>query len=140
MGQVARASLVYLDANILIRITEGVADDQNTIHAALQPYVASQAAFVTSELGFIEVLVHPIRQQNHARIERYHRLMTAFVAPLPVSREVLFTAAQLRADFPALRAPDAVHTATAILAKASVFITGDRGIKTIKGALLVEHI
>lgn len=140
MGQVARGASVYLDANILIRMTEGVLDDQNAIHAALLPYVEAEAAFVTSELTFTEVLVHPIRLKNQARIERYHRLMTEFVEPLPISREVLLTAARIRADFPALRTPDAIHTATALLAKASVFITGDRGIKAITGKLLVEHV
>lgn len=140
MAPVNRGASVYLDANILIRITEGVEDDRNAIHAALLPYVDSKVAFVTSELTFTEVLVHPFRLKHQARIERYHQLMTEFVEPLPISREVLFVAARLRADSPALRTPDAIHTATAILAKASVFITGDRGIKKGVGQLVIEHV
>jgi predicted nucleic acid-binding protein len=140
MGQIVRGALVYLDANILIRMAEGLEDDQNAIHAALLPYVEAQAVFVTSEITFTEVLVHPIRLKNQARIERYNRLMTEFVETQLVSREVLLTAAKLRADFPALRTPDAIHTATAILAKASTFLTGDRGIKTIPGKLMIEHV
>jgi predicted nucleic acid-binding protein len=140
MGQIARGALVYLDANILIRMTEGLPDDQNVIHAALLPYVEAQAVFVTSELSLTEVLVHPIRLKNQVRIERYNRLMTEFVEALPVSRDVLLTAATLRSDFPALRTPDAIHAATAILTKASAFLTGDRGIKTIPGSLMIEYV
>ena len=140
MGQIARGAFVYLDANILIRMTEGLPDDQNVIHAALLPYVEAQAVFVTSELTLTEVLVHPIRLKNQARIERYNRLMTEFVETLPVSRDVLLTAATLRADFPALRTPDAIHTATAILTKASAFLTGDRGIKTIPDKIGRAHV
>lgn len=121
-------------------MTEGVEDDRNAIHMARCLAVNANAVFDTSELTSTEVLVHPFRLNHRARIERYHPLMTEFVALFPVSREVLFVAARLRADTPALRAPDAIHTATAILAKTSVFIIGDRGIKPVAGKLLIEHV
>lgn len=139
MGKVARGASVYLDANILIRMTEGVEEERNALHAVLSEYVALGAVFITSELTFTEVLVHPIRFKRQDRIERYHRLLSEFVEPKPVSREVLLTAARLRADLPSLRTPDAIHTATALVAKAPVLITGDRGIKTIQDSLVVEY-
>ena len=139
MGQIARGSSVYLDANVLIRMTEGQPDERAALSQALSSYVDAAAVFVTSELSFTEVLVHPLRLKNTALIERYQRLMTAFVTPLPVSREVLLTAAKLRAEITALRTPDAIHVATALLCEASVFLTGDRGIKPV-AALVVEHV
>ena len=139
MGQIARGSSVYLDANVLIRMTEGQPDERSALSQALSSYVDAAAVFVTSELSFTEVLVHPLRLKNTALIERYQRLMTAFVTPLPVSREVLLTAAKLRAEITALRTPDAIHVATALLCEASVFLTGDRGIKPF-AALMVEHL
>ena len=139
MGQIARGASVYLDANILIRMTEGTPEDRNALRSMLSAYVALGAVFITSELTLTEVLVHPIRFKRQDHIERYNRLLSEFIEPKPVSREVLLTAASLRADLPSLRTPDAIHTATALLAKAAVFITGDRGIKTIQGALVVEY-
>lgn len=139
MGQVARGASVYLDANILIRMTEGTPEVREALRATLAAYVALGVVFITSELTFTEVLVHPIRFKRQDHIERYNRLLSEFIEPQPVSREVLLTAARLRADRPSLRTPDAIHTATALLAKAPIFITGDRGIKTIQGALVVEY-
>ena len=139
MGQIARGASVYLDANVLIRMTEGQPDERAALGHALSNYVDAAAVFVTSELSFTEVLVHPLRLKNTALIERYQRLMTAFVTPLPVSREVLLTAAKLRAEITALRTPDAIHMATALLCEASVFLTGDRGIKPV-ATLVVEHV
>lgn len=139
MGQIAPGASVYLDANILIRITEGLQDERNAVGQVLAQYVEAGAVFVTSELSFTEVLVHPMRQKNQERLERYQRLLSEFVTPLSVSREVLLTAAKLRAETPALRTPDAIHVATALLCKASVFLTGDRGIKSLP-ALRVEYV
>lgn len=140
MGQVASDVRIYLDANILIRMTEGLEEDRRAVREALATYVANGAGFITSELSFTEVLVHPIRFQRQDLIERYTELLSKFVEPQPVSREVLLTAARLRADMPALRTPDAIHAATAILAHASEFLTGDRGIKDRPGALNVVYV
>ena len=139
MGQIASDSSVYLDANILIRMTEGSQHERNAVGHVLATYVTAGARFVTSELSFTEVLVHPMRHKNQDRLERYQRLLSEFVTPLSVSREVLLTAAKLRAETPALRTPDAIHVATALLNNASVFLTGDRGIKVMP-ALPVEYV
>jgi predicted nucleic acid-binding protein len=138
--QVARGASVYLDANLLIRMTEGTEDDRQGLALALAPYVEAEAVFITSELSFTEVLVHPLRHAHQARVERYHQLFSEFVEPMPVTREVLFLAARLRAEVPALRTPDAIHTATARLAKASVFLTADQGIKPQPPDLRVRHV
>lgn len=140
MGQIAPRASVYLDANILIRMTEGLDEDRAAVRTALSGYVATGADFTTSELSFTEVLVHPIRFDRQDHIKRYNELLSQFVEPQPVSREVLVTAARLRAESPALRTPDAIHTATAILAKSSVFLTGDRGIKPRPSTLTVEYV
>ena len=123
MGQITRGASVYLDANILIRMTEGTQEERAAVGQTLSKYVEARVVFVTSELSFTEVLVHPLRQKNDEQMERYERLLTEFVTPSPVSCEVLLTAAKLRAETPALRTPDAIHVATALLGKASVFLT-----------------
>jgi predicted nucleic acid-binding protein len=133
--EVTRGAGVYLDANILIRMTEGVTRDRAAIQAALAEYVAADCSFITSDLAFTEVLVHPLRQQNTALIENYDRLLMNFVEPLAVSREVLVLAAKLRARSPSQRTPDAIHVATASLAQAQVFVTGDQGIKNLPAGL-----
>jgi predicted nucleic acid-binding protein len=135
MGQIVRGAGVYLDANILIRLTEGLLDDRKVIDAVVADHVNSGAVFITSELAVMEVLVHPIRHNNQRLVEEYGRLMTNFVRPYPVSLEVLRLAAELRAHTPSQRTPDAIHVATALLQNAQVFVTGDRGIKNLPAGI-----
>jgi predicted nucleic acid-binding protein len=140
MGQIVQRQRVYLDTNILIRLTEGLFDDRNLIDTVVADYVNSGAVFITSELALTEVLVHPIRQKNQRLIEEYGRLMTSFVKPHPVSREVLYLAAELRAQTASLRTPDAIHVATAVLASAQQFVTGDQGIKQLPPGLTLHLV
>jgi predicted nucleic acid-binding protein len=49
---------------------------------------------------------------------------------LPVTADVLESMARLRAALPAMRTPDAIHIATAQLAKCDVFLTNDRRLRT----------
>ncbi len=140
MAALKSGAVVYLDANILIYLTEG----ETVQKAALQPlmagFEAAAARIVTSDLSFTEVLVQPIRQQDQTLIEAYERLLTGLVEALPVSRQVLWLAAQLRAANPAQRTPDAIHVATATLTGAAVFVTGDRGIKNLPSGMALQTV
>ena len=140
MAALKSGAVAYLDANILIYLTEG----ETVQKAALQPlmagFEAAAARIVTSDLSFTEVLVQPIRQQDQTLIEAYERLLTGLVEALPVSRQVLWLAAQLRAANPAQRTPDAIHVATATLTGAAVFVTGDRGIKNLPSGMALQTV
>ena len=140
MAALKSGAVVYLDANILIYLTEG----ETVQKAALQPlmagFEAAAARIVTSDLSFTEVLVQPIRQQDQTLIEAYERLLTVLVEALPVSRQVLWLAAQLRAANPAQRTSDAIHVATATLTGAAVFVTGDRGIKNLPSGMALQTV
>ena len=125
------ASRIYLDANVLIYLTEFDRAKTGALRALIAGYESAQAEFITSDLANTEVLVRPIRAQHFDLIQAYERLLTVFVKPLPVSRDVLCLAAKLRAATPAQKTPDAIHVATAILAKADVFVTGDKDIKNL---------
>jgi predicted nucleic acid-binding protein len=132
MGLTVKAgATVYLDTNPLIYLTEGNPAFKASIEKLFTEFEKAQAQFVTSELALTEVLVHPLRNHDAALVAIYERLFDTLVQPLPVSREVLIYAAQLRADTPSLRTPDAIHLATATLAKADAFVSGDAGIKDV---------
>jgi predicted nucleic acid-binding protein len=82
-------------------------------------------------LALTETLIQPLRNGDTELVAIYERLFDTLVQPLPVSREVLIFAAQLRAQTPSLKTPDAIHLATATLAKADAFVSGDSGIKEL---------
>ena len=48
------------------------------------------------------------------------------VAVIPISEAILEKATDLRARFPALKTPDAIHVATGILTGCDLFVTGDQ--------------
>jgi predicted nucleic acid-binding protein len=131
MEHVKSGALVYLDTNILIYLSEGSAPDQQAFKAQFQHFEEAAVRFITSELTLGEVLVHPLRKGDEKLIALYENLFTDFVEPVPITREVLYTSAKLRAETPSQRMPDAIHVATALLAKAEVFVTGDKGIKNL---------
>lgn len=131
MGQIGPGALVYLDTNVLIYLTEGVAEQKVAVSTLIQGYEAAGAKFITSDLAFTELLVHPIRTGNTGLLLAYERLLSRFVEAMPISREVVYLAAKLRAAAPAQRTPDAIHVATAMLAGAVVFVTGDKGIRNL---------
>jgi predicted nucleic acid-binding protein len=134
------AGPVYLDSNVLIYLCEGRDDLRQAASALIAPLQAEGARFITSELAFTEVLVHALRARNGEQIKAYEQLLGEFVEPLPVSREVLWLAAQLRAETPSQRTPDAIHVATATLAAARVFITGDRGIRNLPAGMRLSRV
>ncbi len=125
---------VYVDANILIYRVE-----------AIEPYLTSMAplwyaldagtqAVVTSELSVLEVLVRPL-QQGDAPL---HALFTGVLygtpgfTCLPITRPVLEHAAHLRATT-RIKTPDAIHAATALLARCTLFITNDPAFRRVLG-------
>ena len=129
MGSIIRpGATVYLDTNAIIYLTEGNPDFKASIAGLFVEIGQADARLVTSELTFTEVLVMPLRVGNDELVAVYERLLNTLVEPIPLGRQELFLAAKLRAITPKLRTPDSLHLATAMLAGADVFVTGDTGI------------
>lgn len=123
---------IYLDTNIWIYALEGypsfiqfltelfIGIDQGSLNA------------VTSELTLAEVLVKPLMDQNLQRQNIYHQALQSSksLEVVPVSREVLLKAAELRAECN-LKLPDAIHAATALQTKCFNFLTNDKRFQTV---------
>ncbi len=87
---------------------------------------------VTSELSLAEVLVKPFQNQNLAQQTTYKQLISNSqnLTVIPVSRQILIEAAQLRASIN-IKLPDAIHATTALLAQCSTFLTNDRRFQSV---------
>lgn len=81
---------------------------------------------VTSTVTLIEVLTQPLRFGNTALAAQYRSLLlnNEAITVREVSVAIAEEAARLRATY-ALRTPDAVQLAAAIVADASAFLTND---------------
>ncbi|MGH7798257.1 MAG: type II toxin-antitoxin system VapC family toxin [Candidatus Binatia bacterium] len=101
--------------------------DQNTLLGA------------TSGLTLMEVLVVPYRTGNVSLADRYEALLTRSrgLRFIDVDRPILRSAAQLRAAF-ALKPPDAIQVASAMVANCSSFLTNDRRIPSMPGLKILQ--
>jgi predicted nucleic acid-binding protein len=129
---------VYVDTQTLIYAIESNSTYAPVVDPFLKEVEAGRVELVTSELTVMEVLVRPIRLGDQPLIDRYEGF---FVLPnvrlLPVTLDVLRSAARLRATIPKLRTPDAIHAASALAAGVSLFVTNDFAFRTVPG-LMVE--
>jgi predicted nucleic acid-binding protein len=120
------AAALYLDTNVFIDLVEGVAPLKDAVLPLFEALRTRPGRACTSELTLAEVLVPggdgPLRQTYLDLLTR-----TGLVDLVPVSRDVLVSAAGLRAAS-SLRLPDAIHVATAAAAGCRGFLTRDRRI------------
>ncbi len=120
---------LYLDSNVFIYAFEGRPGALREAASLIVRQVFAGENFgCTSVLTRAEVLVRPLGQRQTELADRYRRLLSA-AGPVEIkSIEPLAAdiAAELRADYPSLKLPDALHLATAIQTDCSAFITGDK--------------
>ena len=118
---------LYLDANPIVYSIEGVPAFRL---AALDWVERAEAdgVVITSRLSRLECRVKPLRDGNMDLLELFEGFFARKSLELvEVTAEVIEAATQLRATHN-FRAPDAIHLASALAAKADVFLTGDRNL------------
>jgi predicted nucleic acid-binding protein len=120
-----RGARVYVDANawIYARQSDAKWDELRAFLALAQ---SGSWKLVTSEMSLAETLVWPIKSRDRQAQSAFQRQISSapHLIVLPVTRAILLEAATLRATR-SLEMPDAIHAATAKLARCSHFLTGD---------------
>lgn len=131
-------ALVYLDTNILLYALEGYPAFIQDLTQLFQSIDRGDLMAVTSELSLAEALVKPIKEQNLAQQATYKQTIrnSRKLSVIPVRREVLIQAAELRAAVN-LKLPDAIHAATALLTQCSTFLTNDQRFQVVPGLSVV---
>lgn len=82
----------------------------------------------------METLVGPLRNNDLALQNRREMLwQRANTSLLPITESVLREAARLRATLPALKTPEALHAATALLHSCALFVTNAAAFKRVPG-------
>jgi len=123
---------VYADAPVAIYTV-----DNHPVYAAVcrplwEAVKAGSVTAVSSELTLLETLVGPIRQGDAARAAIREALwQQTNTELLPITKTILREAARLRAELPALKTPDAIHAATAMLHGCVLFVTNDRDLARV---------
>ncbi|WP_420102014.1 type II toxin-antitoxin system VapC family toxin [Bosea sp. (in: a-proteobacteria)] len=135
--------LIYLDACAIIEAREKFTPAGQSIANLMIDAFNGDTLLRTCELSLLEVLVRPlhdiespdaqIRSESGALRDWYTRNLVSdglFLKTSAIDAETLRTAAWLRATASrdhsgSLKAPDAIHFASAVLAGCSHFVTGD---------------
>ncbi len=80
---------------------------------------------VTSTITLLEVLIHPLRQNNSIIASEYKEiLLNSNLRTIEITNDIAISAAKLRASYN-IRTPDALQISAALSAKATFFFTND---------------
>jgi predicted nucleic acid-binding protein len=117
--------VIYLDSNVIIRFIE-IPPAGNPIKARL----AGQGGFVTSQLSRLECRCLPLRAKDQQLLAAYDSFFaSAELTMIEIDVAVIDRATEIRASHAAIRSPDSIHLASAIVAGAKTFLTGDVRLK-----------
>jgi len=131
LDAIARSN-IYLDANLFIYHLEGFAEFATILNRLFEKLDNGEAHGVTSELTLAETLVKPLQQGNALVCSTYEQFLrdSKALSVVPVSRQILIKAAELRASS-AMKLPDAIHFATAAEQGCSAYVTNDKRVKSL---------
>ena len=121
-----RGSVVGFDTMPLIYYIEENPNYSNVVDPFFEAIEHSEFNVVTSIVTLLEVLVHPIRNDNAILAQKYRDLLfdTEGLSTMELHQGIAEEAARLRASYK-IRTPDSIQIATAIFGGASFFLTND---------------
>ena len=118
--------MIYADSGILIRLIEGADRLRLPIESRLREIRSRDKTLITSRLSRLECRCKPLREGREYVLSLYDGFFdTEEVLLKEIDAAVIEQATEFRAGF-GLKASDAIHVATAILAGVSEFWTADR--------------
>lgn len=121
-----RGNVVGFDTVPLIYYIEENPNYSKVVDPFFEAIAHSEFKVVTSIVTLLEVLVHPIRNDNTILAQKYRDLLfdTEGLSIMVLDQEIAEEAARLRASYN-IRTPDSIQMATAISVGASFFLTKD---------------
>ena len=121
-----RGQVVGLDTAPIIYFVEEHPIYLETVRPFFEAIDRGEFQAVTSAVTLLEVLVHPLRQNNTELASKYRDILlnSNGFACVPLSPKIAEGAAELRSQYN-VQTPDAIQLATAILEGASFFFTND---------------
>lgn len=140
MGLISSSQALSLDSNIFI----AAFDKQNQFHIACKELLSqikqvSPRVFI-SVLVFEEFLVQIYRDGLDKNLTFYEDFLTGggLFTALDFNRSIARRAAQIRAKYPNIKTPDAIHLASALESGAKIFITTDKKLPSKIEKLKIE--
>jgi predicted nucleic acid-binding protein len=117
---------IYLDACAIIYFVETISPFHAAVVSRLMRLQSDpNSRLLTSRLSCLECRISPIRRNDKELLATYDSLFsTSRLILIEISEAVIEQATALRANH-GFKTPGAIHLASAIEAKADLFLTGD---------------
>jgi len=130
--QKLRSKNVFLDTAPLIYYIE----ENHTYSPILNKLFLANSKgdflFQTSVITLLEVLVLPLRENEHQLVEEYQNILcnSTSITIIDLTTDIAIKAAALRAKY-GLKTPDSIQVATALNVSAEYFLTNDIRLKVV---------
>ncbi len=112
-----------LDADVLIAFLDASDVQHDSAVDVLRPCLAAGGQLLIAASVYAEILVRPLQRGSDHTVDAFIEAIGATI--VPIDRDIARRAAQLRGAHRALRLPDAISLATALVVGAE-FVTLDR--------------
>ena len=121
-----RGSVVGLDTTPIIYFIEENPAYSKVVDPFFEAVARGEITVITSVVALLEALVHPIRNADTKLAQKYRDILldSEELTTILLDQDIAEEAARLRA-FHNIRTPDSIQMATAIIGKASFFLTND---------------
>lgn len=125
-------SRVYWDSNLFIYLHEGHPTFGPRVQRIYEELIARNDALCTSVFTVGEVLTLPLRMKDDAAVAAISEsMLSGEIELLPFTLAMAQRYGKIRAAS-SLKAADALHLATAIESKASLFVTNDHQLQRLQ--------
>ncbi|MBI4438005.1 type II toxin-antitoxin system VapC family toxin [Candidatus Uhrbacteria bacterium] len=131
--------LIALDTSILIYLLEEHPTHAIKVHRLFERIEKGSFRGVFSIIGMIELLTGVKKKGRDDLAQDYKLLLSHFphFEIYSIDEDIVDIASKLRAVY-GIRTPDAIHLATAITKKCTIFISNDRALKKVKEIKVVS--
>lgn len=141
---VRSASVIYLDSPPLIYYIQEHRTFSKVVRPIIEAIARGEKEGVSSYLTLLELLIMPLMKGREDLAAQYRHLLlkSAHMRLLPLEEGVAEEAARIRAGY-RFRTPDAIQLASAKLAKADLFVTNDKRLRSfseIHLLILSDHL
>jgi predicted nucleic acid-binding protein len=127
-----KSKTVFLDTAPLIYYIEENRNYSPILNKLFLANSKGEFLFQTSVITLLEVLVHPMRENEHKLVEEYQNILcnSPSIDIIDLNIDIAIKAASLRAKY-GLKTPDSIQVATALNASSQYFLTNDIRLKAI---------
>ena len=124
---------VFLDTTPLIYFLDDDLHFGEKTRTVLEEILSKNADLMTSTITCTEYLVYPYRTGNNEKVEAFFEFLQDCEVPLiDIDVEIARKAAEIRSEYEAFKAMDALQLAAAICNDCDLFLTNDNQLRQFK--------